>query len=87
MARGDVVVFNESKAYLLDAPGLADIPDEVDREIAYRMRAAEAGRLADQVARALVREKLEAEFKAAQAQQEEYDAILAIMTMVLMEAA
>lgn len=67
-------------------PPLADIPGEVDREIAYRMRALEADQVADRVARQAAKARLAAELKAVEAQEEE-DAILAIMTMILMDEA
>jgi len=66
---------------------LSDIPGEVDREIAYRMRALEAEQMADRVARQAAKNRLNAELKAAQLKQEEEDAIMAIMTMILMDEA
>lgn len=72
---------------LADVPALADIPGEVDREIAYRMRALEAEQMADRVARQATKNRLAAELKAAQLKQEEEDAIMAIMTMILMDEA
>ena len=51
------------------------------------MRALEAEQMADRVARQAAKNRLNAELKAAQLKQEEEDAIMAIMTMILMDEA
>jgi len=79
-------VVNPPPPPLADVP-LSDIPGDVDREIAYRMRALEAEQMADRVARQAAKNRLNAELKAAQLKQEEEDAIMAIMTMILMDEA
>lgn len=73
---------------LLDVPELAAIPDEIDREIAYRIRTADAERLADRVAARAAKAKIESDMAAALlADQEDEEALFAIMSVLLEEAA
>jgi hypothetical protein len=73
---------------LANVPALADIPGEVDREIAYRLRTTEADQLVDRVATQAARAAIERDMAAAAAADaEDEEAIFAIMTAVLLDEA